>query len=67
MAINIDAFKNAKDHGEELYATHSSARAVHKKIDEMIEEESHKLKNRKYQAKHRYFEQITKGMRIVED
>lgn len=36
MAINIDAFKNAKDHGEELYATHSSARAVHKKIDEMI-------------------------------
>lgn len=38
-----------------------------KKVDEMIEEESHKLKNRKYQAKHRYFEQITKGMRIVED
>lgn len=36
MAINIDAFKNAKDHGEELYATHSSARAIHKKIDEMI-------------------------------
>lgn len=36
MAINIDAFKNAKDHGDELYATHSSARAIHKKIDEMI-------------------------------
>jgi hypothetical protein len=37
-----------------------------KKVDEMIEEESQKLKNRKYQAKHRYFEQLTKGMRIVE-
>lgn len=37
-----------------------------RKVDEMIEDESRKLKNRKYQAKHRYFEKIAKGMQIVE-
>jgi hypothetical protein len=36
-----------------------------KKVDELIEEEIVKMKNRKYQAKHRYFEKITKGMQLV--
>jgi len=38
-----------------------------RKIDSMITEETKKLKNRKYQAKHRFFEQLTKGIQIVEE
>lgn len=36
MATNNEAFENAKSHGKDLYDSHSAARTINEKIDEMI-------------------------------